>query len=141
VGCDDPFLKMTGEGNRMALPIWGYFFSKAYSDQSLGLQQEADFIQPASMKTEVTMDYEDFAEKSRNEADAENENAGSGNSEDFFIEGEGGNDNGTDMLENEIIEEAKKDKKQIPQNKKEIPKQEIQEPEKKTLNKKPAGGK
>ena len=139
VGCDDPFLKMTGEGNRMALPIWGYFFSKAYSEQSLGLQQEADFIQPASMKTEVTMDYEDFAEKSRNEADAENENSGSGNSEDFFLEGEANKDNENDIQENEIIEEAKKDKKQIPQNKKEIPKQEILEPEKKKLNKKPAG--
>ncbi|MFN9710157.1 MAG: penicillin-binding protein 1A [Bacteroidota bacterium] len=136
VGCDDPFLKMTGEGNRMALPIWGYFFSKAYSDQTLGLQKEADFLQPTSMKVESIMDYENFAEKDKAEPDAENPDAGSGNSEDFFNSTDIESAPQEDAFENEIIEEAKKDNKQNPKNKKEVPKPEIIDNEKKQLLKK-----
>jgi penicillin-binding protein 1A len=120
VGCDDPFLKMIGEGNRMALPIWGYFFSKAYSDATLGLQADADFVQPSSMKVESTMDYENFAEKFKNEPDAENSDAGSGNSEDFFSEETPAESpSGTDLPESEIIDEVKRDKKSVQHPKKE----------------------
>ncbi|MBU6159283.1 MAG: transglycosylase domain-containing protein [Bacteroidetes bacterium] len=120
VGCDDPFLKMTGEGSRMALPIWGYFFSKAYSDNTLGLQTDADFIQPASMKVESIMDYENFAEKYKNEPDAENEDAGSGNADDFLLNEDAElipDDPNTQAptkeqeTENKIINEAINDKK------------------------------
>lgn len=85
VGCDDPFLKMVGEGNRTALPIWGYFFDKLYKDPLLGMDPNLKFVQPASMKVESFMDYEDFANKYRNEPDAEAENAGSGTSNDYEL--------------------------------------------------------
>ena len=85
VGCDDPFLKMVGEGNRTALPIWGYFFDKLYRDPMLGMDPNLKFVQPASMKVESFMDYEDFANKYRNEPDAEAENAGSGTSNDYEL--------------------------------------------------------
>ncbi len=120
VGCDDPFLKMTGEGSRMALPIWGYFFSKAYSDNTLGLQKEADFPQPASMKVESIMDYENFAEKYKNEPDAENEDAGSGNADDFLLNEDAEllpedqtnqSSNKDQETENKIINEAVNDRK------------------------------
>ena len=87
VGCDDPFLKMPGQGNSMALPIWGYFFQKATNDPSLGLTRNASFVKPESMMVESFMDYEDFASKYNNESDLENADAlnGSGSSdyEDF----------------------------------------------------------
>jgi penicillin-binding protein 1A len=114
VGCDDPFLKMTGEGNRMALPIWGYFFNKAYNDPSLGLQKEATFIQPESMKVESNMDYENFSDKYKEPDDAEHNDEGSGNANDFFGEEtmpEIQHELNAD--ESQIIEEAKKDKKPI----------------------------
>ncbi|MFZ9719087.1 MAG: transglycosylase domain-containing protein [Chitinophagaceae bacterium] len=85
VGCDDPFLKMVGEGNRTALPIWGYFFDKLYRDPSLGIDQNIKFVQPASMKVESFMDYEDFANKFKDEPDTEAENSGSGTSNDYEL--------------------------------------------------------
>ncbi len=122
VGCDDPFLKMTGEGNRMALPIWGYFFSKAYNDKSLGLNTDATFVPPASMNVESSMDYEDFTQKYKDEPDAEGTDMGSGNSEDFLNENE--LQENQDLLpeENDIIEEAMNDKKKQPATQKETPK-------------------
>lgn len=123
VGCDDPFLKMIGEGNRMALPIWGYFFSKAYNDKSLGLNTDATFIQPASMNVESNMDYEDFTQKYKDEPDAEGTDMGSGNSDDFMNENDLNEDQ--DMIlpeENQILEEAKNDKRKQPSNQKETPK-------------------
>nr|WP_294907187.1 transglycosylase domain-containing protein [uncultured Lacibacter sp.] len=83
VGCDDPFLKMVGEGNRTALPIWGYFYEKVLSDKTLGISSEAKFVQPESMKVETFMDYENFADRYRNEPDAENPDAGNGTSSDY----------------------------------------------------------
>lgn len=83
VGCDDPFLKMVGEGNRTAMPIWGYFFDRVYNDKTLGISKDAKFVQPESMKVETFMDYEDFANKYKNEPDAENPDAGNGTSADY----------------------------------------------------------
>ena len=83
VGCDDPFLKMVGEGNRTALPIWGYFFEKVLADKTLGITNAAKFVQPESMKVESFMDYENFADRYRNEPDAENPDAGNGTSSDY----------------------------------------------------------
>lgn len=83
VGCDDPFLKMVGEGNRTALPIWGYFYEKVLNDKTLGISSEAKFVQPESMKVETFMDYENFADRYRNEPDAENPDAGNGTSSDY----------------------------------------------------------
>ena len=83
VGCDDPFLKMVGEGNRTALPIWGYFFEKVLNDRTLAISKDVKFVQPESMKVETFMDYENFADKYRNEPDAENPDAGNGTSADY----------------------------------------------------------
>jgi penicillin-binding protein 1A len=137
VGCDDPFLKMTGEGNRMALPIWGYFFSKAYSDQSLGLQTEAAFIQPESMNVESNMDYENFSEKFKETEDAQNSNEGSGNSEDFFGEGTPESSSELNDAEYQILEEAKNDKKSSGDPVKNNPKAMMPQDDKRTGNKKP----
>jgi penicillin-binding protein 1A len=83
VGCDDPFLKMVGEGNRTAMPIWGYFMERVQNDKTLGIDKNAKFVQPESMKVETFMDYENFANRYRNEPDAENTDAGNGTSADY----------------------------------------------------------
>jgi penicillin-binding protein 1A len=123
VGCDDPFLKMTGEGNRMALPIWGYFFDKAYNNQSLGLQKEATFIKPESMNVESNMDYENFTEKFKETDDAEQTDQGSGNADDFFGEDPmPENETALNNDEVQIIEEAKKERKPLQEQGKQAPK-------------------
>jgi penicillin-binding protein 1A len=65
------------------LPIWGYFFEKVLADKTLGITKEAKFVQPESMKVESFMDYENFADRYRNEPDAENPDAGNGTSSDY----------------------------------------------------------
>lgn len=114
VGCDDPFLKMVGEGNRTALPIWGYFFDKVMNDKSLAISKDAVFIQPESMKVETFMDYENFADKYRNEPDAENTDAGSGTSADYGEiilnpEKNLGTESQLNAAEEKVLTEAKKE--------------------------------
>lgn len=114
VGCDDPFLKMVGEGNRTSLPIWGYFFQSVLNDKTLGIQRDLVFVQPESMKVETFMDYENFAEKYKNEPDAENTDAGSGTSDDYQdlqLEPDKnvGPESQISETEQKIIQEAKKE--------------------------------
>ena len=114
VGCDDPFLKMVGEGNRTALPIWGYFFDRVMNDKSLAISKDAVFVQPESMKVETFMDYENFADKYRNEPDAENTDAGSGTSAEYgeiILDPEKnlGTESQLNDAEQKIINEAKKE--------------------------------
>lgn len=135
VGCDDPFLKMVGEGNRTALPIWGYFMSSVLSDKTLAISKDAAFVQPESMKVETFMDYENFAEKYRNEPDAENPDAGSGTSSDFdqmqySPEQNIGPESQLSKDEQKILQEAKKEPAVKPEEKKAEPKPEEKKPEK-----------
>jgi penicillin-binding protein 1A len=133
VGCDDPFLKMVGEGNRTAMPIWGYFFQKVQNDKTLGIAKDAKFVQPESMKVETFMDYESFYEKYRNEPDAENPDAGSGTSEDYNqLQLEPEKDLGT---ESQLVSED--EQKIIQEVKKEPAKEEKKPEEKKPEGKKP----
>lgn len=135
VGCDDPFLKMVGEGNRTALPIWGYFMSSVLNDRTLAISKDAVFVQPESMKVETFMDYENFAEKYRNEPDAENPDAGSGTSSDFdqmqySPEQNIGPESQLNKDEQKILQEAKKETSSKPEEKKTEPKPEEKKPEK-----------
>ena len=114
VGCDDPFLKMVGEGNRTALPIWGYFMSSVRTDKTLMIAKDVAFVQPESMKVESFMDFENFADKYRNEPDAENPDAGSGTSSDFdqmqySPEPNLGTESQLNTEEQKVIQEVKKE--------------------------------
>lgn len=57
VGADDPILRISnnyiGQGAQMAMPIWAYFFQEVYKDKTLGIDPNARFIQPASIKNEM----------------------------------------------------------------------------------------
>ncbi len=50
VGADDRAVHFRtaefGQGNRLALPIWGLFLQKAYADKSLGLDPAMDWTRP-----------------------------------------------------------------------------------------------
>lgn len=51
VGCDDPLIRFlytgTGQGGRAAMPIFGMFMQKAYSDPKLALNKNAKFFRPS----------------------------------------------------------------------------------------------
>ena len=87
VGCDDRFIRLNntdiGGGAAAALPIWAYFFNKAYADKTLGLDRKAQFSKPEVMSNDVIFDYQnsinDYAPK------AEGEDMGNGSSEDYII--------------------------------------------------------
>jgi penicillin-binding protein 1A len=136
VGCDDPFLKMVGEGNRTALPIWGYFMSSVLNDKTLGIAKDVKFVQPESMKVETFMDYENFADKYRNEPDAENPDAGSGTSSDFdqmqySPENNIGPESELNKDEQKVLQEAKKEPAVVkPEEKKPDVKSEEKQPPK-----------
>ncbi|QNA43621.1 transglycosylase domain-containing protein [Lacibacter sediminis] len=140
VGCDDPFLKMVGEGNRTALPIWGYFFEKVFNDKTLAISNQAKFVQPESMKMETFMDYENFADRYSNEPDAENPDAGNGTSSDY-------NDlqltpdptlgpESQISEEQKVLQEAKKQADKNPEQKKDQTKPTATDPKKDSTKKK-----
>ena len=51
VGCDDPMIRFlytgTGQGGRAAMPVFGMFMQKAYSDPKLALNKNAKFFRPS----------------------------------------------------------------------------------------------
>lgn len=81
VGFDDPFEKITGEGNRIALPIWAYFFQKVYADRTLGVDPNARFNIPASLRNDAQYDYQNFGSQYGNQPD--DEGNGNGKADDY----------------------------------------------------------
>lgn len=61
VGADDPILRISnnyvGQGAQMAMPIWAYFFQEAYKDKTLGIDPNARFVQPESMRNAPVYDW------------------------------------------------------------------------------------
>jgi penicillin-binding protein 1A len=51
VGCEDPLLHFLstdiGQGGHAAMPAWGYFMEKTYSDSRLKLDKNAKFFKPS----------------------------------------------------------------------------------------------
>ena len=63
VGCDDRFIRLEsglGYGGQAARPVWEYFFQKAFADKTLGLDKQAMFVQPESMKQNLNLDYDQY---------------------------------------------------------------------------------
>ena len=53
VGCDDRFIRLesrSADGGHVARPIWESFFVKALADNSLGLNRNARFTRPDSVR-------------------------------------------------------------------------------------------
>ncbi|WP_207492711.1 transglycosylase domain-containing protein [Aridibaculum aurantiacum] len=107
VGCDDRFIRFNstnvGQGSSAALPIWAYFFSKAYDDKTLGIDREAKFSKPEVMSNDIIFDY--LNNIRGYQPGAEGEDMGNGSSEDYLIPQEGAMEIGA---ESEIpVEKAK----------------------------------
>jgi penicillin-binding protein 1A len=62
----------SGQGARMALPIWGYFMRKVYADRSLPYRDQSEFERPANFNVNINCDDLESIEQSQD------------NSEDFF---------------------------------------------------------
>lgn len=65
LGCDDRFIQLQGGlgyGVQAARPIWEYFFAKVLADKNLGLNKQAKFVQPESMKNQF-LDYEHMIDR------------------------------------------------------------------------------
>ncbi|HEY4064036.1 MAG TPA: transglycosylase domain-containing protein [Puia sp.] len=60
VGCDEPFIYLesrSSDGGHVARPVWEYFFEKALADKSLGLDKDARFAKPDSIRAGEQYDY------------------------------------------------------------------------------------
>ena len=114
VGCDDPFLKMQGDGARIAMPEWAYFFDKVYNDKTLGIDPEAKFVKPAAVDNPAILDWSN--PNIINVPDAEGEYIGNGNGDDF-INNAPVNDLGPESKlsdeEKSVVDEAKKEKSAV----------------------------
>jgi penicillin-binding protein 1A len=114
VGCDDPFLKMQGDGARIAMPEWAYFFDKVYNDKTLGIDPEARFVKPAAADNPAILDW---SNPDLNKIpDAEGEYVGNGNEDDFSnlapVNNIGPESQQLSDEEKSVVNEAKKDNKE-----------------------------
>jgi penicillin-binding protein 1A len=87
VGCDDRFVRLEsalGFGGTAARPIWEYFFKKVLGDKSLGLDKQAMFVQPESMKSEMMYDYLNIIDATAPPG-AEGADVGNGGADQYFL--------------------------------------------------------
>jgi len=88
VGCDDRFIRLEsglGYGGQAARPVWEYFFQKAFADKTLGLDKQAMFVQPESLKQNLNFDYDQFLDLTPPPPGAEGEDVGNGKEGDYLI--------------------------------------------------------
>ncbi|HYE55201.1 MAG TPA: transglycosylase domain-containing protein, partial [Chitinophagaceae bacterium] len=87
VGCDDRFIRLEsalGYGGTAARPIWEYFYKKVLADKTLGLDKQAMFVKPESMKNEMMYDYLDMINANAPPG-AEGEDVGNGGADQYFL--------------------------------------------------------
>ncbi len=86
VGCDDRFIRLEGGlgyGGRASMPIWEYFFRKVYEDKTLGIDRQAKFLQPESMRNETLYDYMNIIDHTPPPG-AEGDDQGNGNAYEYL---------------------------------------------------------
>lgn len=134
IGCDDRFIRLDnglGEGGRAARPIWEYFFQKAFSDKTLGLDKQSKFVQPENLRSEQLYDYGGIADRTPDPG-AEGDNVGNGTADEYLGTPDTQNiptDSKQAIEEQKVLEEAIKPKNQIPEKK--DAKEEVKPEEKK----------
>ena len=87
VGCDDRFIRLEsalGFGGTAARPIWEYFFKKVLGDKTLGLDKQAMFVQPESMKSDMMYDYMNIIDATAPPG-AEGADVGNGGADQYFM--------------------------------------------------------
>ncbi len=116
VGCDDRFIQISsnaGMGGAAARPIYEYFFQKVYADKTLGIEKDARFIQPESMKNEAMFDYMNVIDQTPPPG-AEGNDQGNGKANEYLMEPDSSKVPVESELNNEekkILKEATGDKK------------------------------
>ncbi len=87
IGCDDRFIRIssnTGMGGAAARPVYEYFFAKVYADKTLGIDRNARFVQPESLKNPQMFDYMNIDPTPP--PGAEGDNQGNGDANDYLME-------------------------------------------------------
>lgn len=116
VGCDDRFIQISskaGMGGAAARPIYEYFFQKVYADKTLGIEKDARFVQPESMKNEAMFDYMNVIDQTPPPG-AEGTDQGNGKANEYLTEPDSSKVPVESELNNEeknILKEATGDKK------------------------------
>ncbi len=85
VGCDDRFIHLEdrrNDGGHVARPIWEDFFGKALGDPVLGLDRQAVFTKPDSLRTGEIYDYQKIEKAPPPGAQGLNE--GNGNANEYL---------------------------------------------------------
>ena len=112
IGCDDRFIRLEsnlGYGGQAARPIYEYFFQKVLSDKTLGLDKQAKFVQPESLKNEEFYDYPSIIEQTM-PAGAEGENIGNGGADAYLSREDTGNvpvESKLSMEEQKVLKDSK----------------------------------
>jgi penicillin-binding protein 1A len=119
IGCDDRFIRLEGGlgyGGAAARPIWEYFFSKAFGDKNLGLDRQAKFVAPESMRNQY-FDY--YPTEHTPPPGAEGEDVGSGAADAYLGKPDTQNiptESKEAMEEQKVLKEATNTKNQIPKD-------------------------
>lgn len=116
VGCDDRFIQITsnqGMGGAAARPIYEYFLQKVYADKTLGIEKDARFIQPESMKNEAMFDYMNMIDQTPPPG-AEGTDQGNGNANEYLM----GPDTNRVPVESQLNDEEEKVLKEATKDKK-----------------------
>jgi penicillin-binding protein 1A len=130
IGCDDRFIRLEsglGYGGKAALPIWEYFFQKAFADKTLALDRYAKFVQPENMPNKLQ--YDPFLSTEPPIGGEENEQVdpylAKPDVQDIPV------DSKKSMEEQKVLQEAKDPKNQVPTDKKDPSKPDPTQPEEK----------
>jgi penicillin-binding protein 1A len=86
IGCDDRFIHLEsglGMGAQAARPVWEYFFEKALADKTLGLDKQARFTKPDSLRAGALYDYQNYMNAPAPPG-AEGADQGNGNSNEYL---------------------------------------------------------
>jgi penicillin-binding protein 1A len=121
IGCDDRFIRLEGGlgyGGAAARPIWEAFFAKAFSDKTLGLDKQAKFVRPESLRNESYYDMGNLIEQTPPPG-AEGADVGSGDAAGFLDKPDTQNiptESKEAMEEQKVLKEATSTKNQIPKD-------------------------
>lgn len=115
IGADDRFVRLEsglGYGGKAAMPIWEYFYNKAYADKTLGLDKSMTFVAPENMRNESLYDYIDIVDQAPPPG-AEGANVGNGEADDYLGSPEDNDvpvESKLSMEEQKVLDEAKGNK-------------------------------
>ena len=88
IGCDNRFVRLEsnlGMGGQAARPILEYFMQKVYADKTLGIEKDARFVQPESMKNDAMFDYKDIIDQGPPPG-AEGNDQGNGSANEYMTD-------------------------------------------------------